>query len=61
VLDKTGIRGVFDFDQKILDAFSGAERLFVDVGDDEDDSIELEIPRSARMLAALKTCQENRK
>lgn len=61
VLDKTGIRGVFDFDQKILDGFSGAERLFVDVGDDEDDSIELAIPRATRMLAALKSCQENRK
>ena len=61
VLDKTGIRGVFDFDQKILDGFSGAERLFVDVGDDEDDSIELAIPRATRMLAALKSCQENTK
>jgi len=61
VLDKTGIRGVFDFDQKILDGFSGAERLIIDVGDDEDDSIELEIPRATRMLAALKSCQENRK
>jgi hypothetical protein len=61
VLDKTGIRGVFDFDQKILDGFSGAERLFVEAGDDEDDSIELEIPRATRMLAALKSCQENSK
>jgi hypothetical protein len=61
VLDKTGIRGAFDFDQKILDGFSGAERLFVDAGDDKDDSIELEIPRATRMLAALKSCQENRK
>lgn len=60
VLDKTAIRGVFDFDQKILDGFAGAERLSVDVGDDKDDSIELEIPRATRMLAALKSCQENR-
>lgn len=61
VLDKTAIRGVFDFDQKILDGFSGAERLSVDVGDDEDDSIEVEIPRATDMLAALKYCQDNRK
>ncbi|TKW79518.1 MAG: hypothetical protein DI543_04805 [Bradyrhizobium icense] len=61
VLDKTGIRGVFDFDQKILDGFSGAERLFVDAGDDEDDSIEVKIPQASRMLAALKSCQENGK
>jgi hypothetical protein len=61
VLDKTAIRGVFDFDQKILDGFSGAERLSVDVGDDEDDSIEVEIPQATRMLAALKSCQENGK
>ena len=60
VLDKTTIRGVFDFDQKILDGFSGAERLYVDVGDDEDDSIEVEIPRAAEMLAALKSCQEKK-
>lgn len=61
VLDQTTIRGAFDFDQKILDGFSGAERLFVDAGDDEDDSIELEIPRATWMLGALKLCQENRK
>lgn len=61
VLDKTAIRGVFDFDQKILDGFSGAERLSVDVGDDENDSIEVEIPRATDMLAALRYCQESKK
>lgn len=61
VLEKTAIRGVFDFDQKILDGFSGAERLSVDAGDDEDDFIEVEIPQATRMLAALKSCQENRR
>ncbi len=61
VLDKTAIRGVFDFDQKVLDGFAGAERLSVDAGDDEDDFIEVEIPQATRMLAALKSCQENRR
>ena len=58
VLDKTGIRGVFNFDQKILDGFSGAERLSIKIGDH---STEMKIPRATRMLAALKSCQENRK
>ena len=60
VLDKTTIRGLFAFDQKILDGFSGAERLTVAVGDDEDDSIEVEIPQATEMLAALKACQEKK-
>jgi hypothetical protein len=58
VLDKTGIRGIFDFDQKILDGFSGAERLSFKIGDH---SAEMKIPRATQMLAALKSCQENRK
>jgi hypothetical protein len=57
VLDKTGIRGIFDFDQKILDGFSGAERLSIKIGDH---STEMKIPRASQMLAALKSCQENR-
>jgi hypothetical protein len=58
VLDKTGMRGVFDFDQKILDGFSGAERLSVKAGNSP---IELKIPRATEMLAALKSCQDNRR
>src|SRR5262245_38464462 len=58
VLDATTIRGVFDFDQKVLDGFSGAERLSVDAGDDEDDSVEVEIPRATEMLAALNASQD---
>ena len=61
VMDKTTLRGVFEFDQKIIDRLTKAKRLSVDFEDDEDDSIELETPRAAEMLAALKFCEENRK
>lgn len=62
VMDKTTVRGVFEFDQRILDRLSKAKRLHVDFEEDDDDnSIELETPRAAEMLAALKFCEENRK
>jgi hypothetical protein len=61
VMDKTAVRGVFEFDQSILDALSKAKRLSVDFDDDDDDSIEVEIPRAGEALAALKFCEENRK
>ncbi len=64
VMDKTTVRGVFEFDQSILDALSRAKRLSVDFDDDDDDdgdSIEVEIPRTGEALAALKFCEENRK
>jgi hypothetical protein len=60
-MDKTTLRGVFEFDQSILDALSKAKRLSVDFDDDEDESIELETPRAGEALAALKFCEENRK
>jgi hypothetical protein len=60
-MDKTTLRGVFEFDQSVLDALSKAKRLSVDFDDDEDESIELETPRAGEALAALKFCEENRK
>jgi hypothetical protein len=62
VMDKTTVRGVFEFDQRIMDRLSKAKRLSVDFDEDDDDnSIEVETPRAAEMLAALKYCEENRK
>jgi hypothetical protein len=61
VMDKTTVRGIFEFDQSILDAMSKAKRLTVDFEDDDDDSIEMQIPRASEVLGALKFCEENRK
>jgi len=61
VMDKTTVRGVFEFDQRIMDRLSRAKRLSLDFEEDEDEGIELETPRAAEMLAALKFCEENRK
>ncbi len=61
VMDKTTVRGVFEFDQKLLDAFSKAKRLTIDFEDDEDDSIDMAIPRAGEVLGALKFCEENKK
>jgi hypothetical protein len=61
VMDATTLRGVFEFDQQIMDRLSRAKQLSVDFEDDEDNSIELKIPRASEMLAALKYCEENRK
>jgi hypothetical protein len=62
VMDKTTLRGIFEFDQAIMDRLSRAKRLSVDFeNDDDDNSIELETPRAGEALAALKFCEENRK
>ena len=62
VMDKTTLRGVFEFDQKIIDAFSNARRISIDFeNDDDDNSIEFQTPRAGEALAALKFCEENRK
>ena len=61
VMDKTTVRGMFEFDQSIMDALSKAKRLSLDFEDDDDDSIEFETPRAAEALAALKFCEENKK
>ena len=61
VMDKTTVRGIFQFDQSILDKLTRAKHLSVDFEDDDDDSIELQIPCAGEALAALKFCEENRK
>jgi hypothetical protein len=61
VMDKTTVRGTFEFDQSLMDALSKAKRLTVDFEDDEDNSIEMQIPRAGEALGALKFCETNRK
>jgi hypothetical protein len=61
VMDKTTVRGVFEFDQSIMDRLSRATKLSIDFEDDDDSSIELKTPRAGEMMAALKYCEENRK
>jgi hypothetical protein len=62
VMDKTTLRGIFEFNQSILDALGKAKRLSIDFeDDDDDDSTEFDIPRAGEALAALKFCEENRK
>ena len=61
VMDKTTVRGIFEYDQKIIDAFTKAKRLSIDFEDDDDNSIEFQTPRAGEALAALKFCEENRK
>lgn len=61
VMDKTTVRGVFEFDQSILDALGKAKSLSLDFENDEDDNTDFETPRLGEALAALKFCEENRK
>ena len=61
VMDKTTVRGIFEYDQSMMDRLSKARRLTLDFEDDDDDSIEMQIPRAGEALAALKFCEENRK
>lgn len=61
VMDKTTVRGIFEYDQSIMDRLSKAKRLTLDFEDDDEDSIEMQIPRAGEALAALKFCEENRK
>jgi hypothetical protein len=61
VMDKTTVRGTFEFNQSILDALSRAKRISLDFENDDDDSTEFEVPRAGEALAALKFCEENRK
>jgi hypothetical protein len=46
---------------EIMDRLSKAKRLTLDFQDDDEDSIEMQIPRAGEALAALKFCEENRK
>ncbi|EIG56812.1 hypothetical protein FXB41_32920 [Bradyrhizobium canariense] len=61
VMDKTTVRGIFEYDQSMMDRLSRAKRLSLDFEDDDDDSIEIQVPRAGEALAALKFCEENRK
>ena len=61
VMDKTTVRGIFEYDQSIMDRLSKAKRLTIDFEDDDDDSIEMQIPRAGEALVALKVCEESRK
>jgi len=61
VMDKTTLRGIFEYDQAIMDRLSKARRLTLDFEDDDEDSIEMQIPRAGEALAALKRCEESRK
>jgi hypothetical protein len=61
VMDKTSVRGVFEYDQSILEKLKSATKFYLDFANDEDDSIELETPKAGEVLGALKFCEDNRK
>ncbi|MBN8987584.1 MAG: hypothetical protein J0H42_05040 [Rhizobiales bacterium] len=61
VVDKTAVRLTFEFKQSILDKLGKATLLTIDFEDDEDNSVEVKIPRAGEALAALKFCEENKK
>jgi len=61
IVDKTAVRGTFEFKQSILDVLAKAKLLTIDFEDDEDNSVEIKIPRMGEALAALKFCEENKK
>ncbi|MBV8849780.1 MAG: hypothetical protein JOZ16_09390 [Methylobacteriaceae bacterium] len=61
VMDKTTVRGTFEFNQSILDMLGKAKRISLDFEDDDDDDTEFETPRLGEALAALKFCEENKK
>ena len=61
VVDKTAVRAIFEYNQKIMDVLAKAKLLTIDFDDDDDNSIEVKIPRAGEALAALKFCEENKK
>jgi invasion protein IalB len=61
IVDKTAARLTFEFSQSILDRLAKAKLLTIDFEDDEDNSVEIKIPRMGEALAALKFCEENKK
>ena len=61
VMDKTTVRGVFDYDQSILEKLKAAKKFYLDFANDDDDSIELATPKAGEVLGALKFCEDNRK
>ena len=61
VMDKTTVRGLFEYDQAILEKLKAAQKFYLDFENDEDDSIELQTPKAGEVLGALKFCEDNRK
>jgi hypothetical protein len=61
VMDKTTVRGLFEYDQTILEKLKAAQKFYLDFENDEDDSIELQTPKAGEVLGALKFCEDNRK
>ena len=61
IVDKTAARLTFEFSQSILDRLAKAKLLTIDFEGDEDNSVEVKIPRMGEALAALKFCEENKK
>jgi hypothetical protein len=61
VMDKTTVRGLFEFDQSILEKLKNAKRIYLDFENDDEDSVEVRTPRAGEVLGALKFCEENRK
>jgi hypothetical protein len=61
VMDKTTVRGIFEFDQSILDKLGKAKRITLDFDNDDDDSVEVQTPRLGDALGALKFCEDNKK
>lgn len=61
VVDKTAIRGIFEYNEKIMGVLAKANMLSIDFQDDDDNSVEIKIPRVGEALAALKFCEENKK
>ena len=55
------MRGIFEFSQPMLDKLSKAKRLSIDFDEDDDNSIEMQVPRMGEALGALKFCEENKK
>ena len=58
---KTTVRGLFEFDQSILEKLKNAKRIYLDFENDDDDSIEVQTPKAGEVLGALKFCEQNRK
>jgi hypothetical protein len=61
VMDKTTVRGLFEYDQSILEKLKAAQKFYLDFENDEDDSIEMQTPKAGEVLGALKFWEDNRK
>ena len=61
VMDKTTLRGIFEFNQSTLEALGRAKSLKINFeDDDDDDSTDFDIARAPEAVAALKFCEENK-